>query len=487
MKNKGLLLTLIATVLMQCNAYNPLRPWEVAPTEKISPEEALKKIRKRSAKLVALTFVDTGEMKEIIIPIQEAEEALKYGVIIGDEDVENNDLGIIVVRPDLSSIFFEAHDPKSDKIARIMCDIDVDGGEPLKEDTRRVLKNMVNRLAGKGLELTIGSELEFFWLTSRNSHCQSLLPYEKKEPSMLGGHYKTSTSSKLSKMEHGMAEALAASEIPFKKFHHEGPCGQYEVAIAHTDALAAADRIMVAKHTISTVADRDETYASFMPKIFKGSICTGLHFNISIKSKKSDANIFYDSSTDDLSAMGRHFTAGILNRIASFSLLLNPTINSFRRLASPSRATRHICWGPQNRSALIRIPPMHPENKSNEMRIELRSPDMMCDPYLAIAAVLLMGLEGIKHHEELPEPVTRNLYMMDYDELLSHHLPKLPETLEKAIELFEQNELARQLLTDKQFERLIKAKKEEVAEYKKYIENNDITGEITEWELEKYL
>jgi glutamine synthetase len=269
---------------------------------------------------------------------------------------------------------------------------------------------------------------------------------------------------------------LEAMGIPVEYVHHEVAPSQHEIDLRYTDALSMADNVMTYRLTVKEVAQEEGIYATFMPKPVLGVNGNGMHTHQSLF--EGDRNAFFDATDEHhLSKIGRGYIAGILKHAREITLVLNQWVNSYKRLVPGYEAPVYVCWARRNRSALVRVP-MYKPGKEGAARIELRSPDPACNPYLAFAVMLAAGLRGIEDQEELPPEASNNIYEMAEDERREAGIESLPEDLSEAIRAAEGSELLHETLGSHVLEYLVRNKREEWDAYKAY---------VTPYELERYL
>ena len=257
--------------------------------------------------------------------------------------------------------------------------------------------------------------------------------------------------------------------------HHEVAPAQHEIDFKYGEALEIADKIMTYKLTVKTIAKRHGLYASFMPKPKYGMCGSGMHINMSLFNKEGQ-NIFVDENDKNgLSKEAYNFIAGLMKHMRSMTAIINPIVNSYKRLIPGYEAPCYISWSESNRSLLVRVPS---SKKPGDARIELRSPDPTANPYLALAACLKAGLKGIKDNETLPPSIDVNIYNLSDKEREALGVKSLPISLNEAIKIARKSEFISELLGDKFASSYFEAKEEEYGEYRRT---------INQWEIEKYL
>jgi glutamine synthetase len=432
-------------------------------------EFVLRTVEERGIRFIRLWFTDVlGTLKSFAITPQELEGAFAEGMgfdgssIEGFSRIQESDM---VAFPDPST--FQIIPWKSEEqVARMFCDIHDPDGTPFDADPRHVLKRQLAKAAELGFTFYTGPELEYFYF--RNSEGTEFLDrgsYFDLTPLDVATDYRKRTVFYLESMG-----------IPVEYVHHEVAPSQHEIDLRYTDALSMADNVMTYRLTVKEAAQEFGVYATFMPKPVAGVNGSGMHTHQSLF--EGDRNAFFDATDEHhLSKTGKSYIAGILRHAREITLVTNQWVNSYKRLVPGYEAPVYICWARRNRSALVRVP-MYKPGKEGATRIEFRSPDPACNPYLAFAVMLAAGLAGIENEYELPPEASNNIYEMSEDERRAAGIESLPEDLYEAIGVAEKSELVREALGDHVFEYLIRNKREEWDDYKAY---------VTPYELERYL
>lgn len=435
-------------------------------------EEQLRKLKKIEPKYIRLIIIDIhGNPKSIVIKRDKFEEALSYGIgfdgssIQGYANIENSDLVAIPDPKTLTEAIWE-----DNRTAIVMCDTHTPQYKPYIGDPRVLLKKVVSNIEKEGITVKSGIEIEFF-IVNRVSESEKIITQDN-------AHYMDSNPLDYGdQIKKELGEILHKCEIDFEKLHHEVAPGQHELAIAATNPIELADKIILTKMIVKTIIKKHGYIATFMPKPFIGVNGSGAHIHISLNDKYR--NLFYANEENDISEMAKHFVAGILKNARKLSLILNPLVNSYKRLAPGYEAPVYICWGYSNRSTLIRIPkPIREKN----CRIEYRQPDPSFNPYLGLAAIIIAGKWGVENRISPEPPCNENAYHT------SGKFEVLPANLYEAIEEFKEKSIIREALGEHLTGKLIELK---IKEWKDYIkhegpwdQNKDI---ITKWEIEKYL
>ncbi|MEI6649227.1 MAG: glutamine synthetase family protein [Actinomycetes bacterium] len=430
-------------------------------SDEISRQEefVLRTLEERGIRFVRLWFTDVlGFLKSVAIAPAELENAFEEGIgfdgsaIEGFARVTESDM---LAKPDASSFAVLPWRTEAPGAARMFCDIAAPDGQPSSADPRNVLKRTLNKAGEMGFTCYTHPEMEFFLFAKPPTTGEQPIPvdsggYFDQTPSIVGHDFRRQAITLL--------EAMGVS-VEFS--HHEAAPGQQEIDLRYADALTTADNIMTFRHVVKEVALDQGFHASFMPKPFTDFPGSGMHTHFSLFS--GEENAFYEEGADhQLSATGRSFIAGVLKHAREFTAITNQWVNSYKRLTGGGEAPAMVTWGHNDRSSLVRIPSYKPK-KENSTRIEVRSPDSACNPYLAFAVIIAAGLKGIEDGYVL-EP--------------SNNPESLPTNLEEAINAMESSQLVRATLGEDVFEYVLRNKRAEWAEYRK---------QVSEYELNRYL
>ncbi|MCM8758144.1 MAG: type I glutamate--ammonia ligase, partial [Candidatus Omnitrophica bacterium] len=378
--------------------------------------------------------------------------------------IEESDM---VARPDPNTFaIFPWKNDQNYTIARMFCDIYEAKGNPFLGDPRFVLKQNLEKAKQMGFIYCIGPELEYFYF--KDSFSTQILDK--------GGYFDLVPLDVAQDLRRDTILALEGLGIKVEYTHHEVASSQHEIDLRYTDALTMADNVMTYRLVVKEVARQHGVYATFMPKPIYGINGSGMHTHQSLF--KGDKNAFFDPKDKyHLSQTAKYFIAGLLKHAPEITSITNQWVNSYKRLVPGYEAPVYICWAQMNRSALIRVPVYKP-GKEKSTRIEYRSPDPACNPYLAFSVMLAAGLEGIKKKYRLPEPASDNIYLMTDEERKKMHIESLPGDLYEAIKITERSDLVKESLGEKVFDYFIRNKKLEWDEYKQ---------QVTQYEIEKYL
>jgi glutamine synthetase len=439
-------------------------------SKELSKEDVLNIANKEKVLFVRLQFVDIlGAPKNIVIPPSRLQEALEYGIpfdgssIAGYATIEESDK---IAMPDPNSFVILPEEIEKRKTLKLNCDIFEPNGKRFEGDTKYILENIVNQAKELGYIYNTGPECEFF-LFKKDDDDYTLCPNDA------AGYFDLSHRDLAEGVRADISIALNAFGIRTYTSHHEVSPGQQEINFRFSDALTVADRVITLKYVTKVIARKHNLHASFMPKPIFGLNGSGMHTHLSLFTL-DNKNAFNDSTNKELSDTARYFIAGLLSHIKEITAILNPTVNSYKRLVPGFEAPTYISWAHRNRSALIRIP----TGRGNGTRCELRSPDLSGNPYLQFAVMLAAGLNGIKNKLEPPAPVEKNIYTLSEKEREQYNIAHLPESLGHALSLMEDSNLLKQTLGEHVFENFLHVKHNEWSNYR---------TQVTKWEIDKYL
>lgn len=432
--------------------------------------QAVETIRKNGVEFIHLWFTDVlGFLKTFVITADELENAMHEGMgfdgssILGFARIQESDM---IAMPDPQTLQILPWRDKGTLVATMFCDVVRPDGEPYPADPRYVLKRMLKRAEDLGYTFYIGPELEYYYFTS------------DEDPELLdrGGYFDMTTRDLAVDLRKETVRTLKNFGIQVEYSHHEVGPSQHEIDLRYDEALKMADNVMTYRLVVKEVAQLNGVYATFMPKPLYGEAGSGMHVHQSLF--KGENNAFFDADDPHhLSQTARSYVAGLLHHARAICAVTNQWVNSYKRLVSGYEAPVYICWAHRNRSALVRVP-MYKPGKEKATRVELRSPDPACNPYLAFAVMLAAGLDGIERGLQLPGDVTDNIYEMSDEERGGYGIGSLPESLNEAINAMERSELMRDALGDQVFEWFIRNKR---------IEWHDYRTRVTQWERDSYL
>jgi glutamine synthetase len=443
-------------------------------------EFVLRTLEERDIRFVRLWFTDVlGGVKSVEIAPAELEGALAEGIgfdgsaIEGFARVHEADM---LARPDPSTFQVLPWRGERPLTARMFCDLVMPDGTPAAADSRWVLRRTLAQAAEAGFTFYTHPEIEFFLLESPPKR-DGTVP----NPVDSSGYFDLApndVSHDFRQQTIGMLERLGIS-VEFS--HHEVAPGQQEIDLRYADALTVADNIMTFRQVVKEVALRQGIYATFMPKPFSNQAGSGMHTHVSLF--EGDRNAFHDpTDTYHLSKIAKAFIAGLLVHAAEITGVTNQWVNSYKRLVGEGRAGElteapaYVCWGHNNRSALVRVP-LH-KMKSNSTRVEFRSPDSACNPYLTFALILAAGLRGIQGGYDLPTPAADDVWMLTERQRRERGITELPGSLAEAIAAMEYSDLVRETLGDELFDFFLQNKRAEWREYRR---------QVTPFEIDRYL
>jgi len=423
-------------------------------------------------KFVRLWFSDIlGFLKSVAIPIEQLSEALDEGVGFDGSSVEGFariDESDMIALPDPATFQVLPFRPQGGQaVARMFCDILLPSGKPYPGDPRYVLKRNLKRAADLGYTFYVSPELEYYYFRSPNP------PLEVLDT---GGYFDLTPLDEASDLRRETVLALESMGIEVASSHHEGAPSQHEIDLLYTDALTMADAAMTYRLVVKEIAIQNQVWATFMPKPLFGENGNGMHTHMSLF--KGERNAFYNpKDKDHLSRTAKYYIAGLLKHASEMTLITNQWVNSYKRLVPGYEAPIYKTWATVSRSDLVRVPAYKP-GKESAVRVEYRSPDPSCNPYLAFAVMLAAGLEGIEKRYKLPAPNDQDVSKMDDAQLEKSGIGVLPKDLSQAIEEASGSNLLRSALGDHVFEKFIENKK---------IEWDNYRAQVTTYELEQYL
>ena len=437
-------------------------------------EFVLRTIEERDIRFVRLWFTDVlGMLKSVSVAPAELEGAFAEGIgfdgsaIEGFARVAESDM---IAKPDPSTFAVLPWRGESPGVGRMFCDIAMPDGSPSYADPRHVLKRALEKASALGFTFYTHPEIEFFLFDS--------LPEPGKPPVPVDnvGYFDHSAHGPGYDFRRQAITMLEQMGISVEFSHHEGAPGQQEIDLRYADALTTADNIMTFRLVVKEVALEQGAYASFMPKPFRDYPGSGMHTHLSLF--EGDRNAFYEAGADyQLSKVGRSFIAGLLRHAPEITAITNQFVNSYKRLAFGGEAPSYVCWGHNNRSALVRIP-MYKPTKGNSTRVEFRSIDSAANPYLAFAVLLTAGLKGIEEDYQLPPGAEDDVWSLTEAERRALGIEPLPSSLGQAVQAMENSELVAETLGEHVFDFFLRNKRAEWTEYRR---------QVTAFELDRYL
>jgi glutamine synthetase len=433
-------------------------------------KDVLEIIEKNNVKFIRLWFTDIlGQLKSFAITSEELEGAFEEGMgfdgssIKGFARIDESDM---IAKPEASTFQIVPWRPREKSVARMYCDILNPDGTPYEGDPRYALKRNLQRLKEKGYTLYLGPELEFFYF--KNDKGTEVLDE--------GGYFDLTTLDAASDLRRETVLTLEEMGIKVEYSHHEVAPSQHEIDLRYADALTMADNVMTYRVVVKEVASKYGYYATFMPKPIFGQNGSGMHTHQSLF--EGSRNAFFDAKDKFyLSDVAKKYIAGLLKHAPEITAVCNQWVNSYKRLVPGYEAPVYIAWARRNRSALVRVP-LYKPGKEKATRIELRSPDPACNPYLAFSVMLAAGLEGIEKNYDLPDPVEKDIYHLSEEEKQELGIHALPGSLIEAIEIAEKSEVVRKALGHHIYSNFMESKK---------IEWDDYRIKIHPYEIDRYL
>ena len=432
-------------------------------------EDILRIAEEKDVRFIRLQFTDIfGQMKNVAITRSQLQKALNNECMFDGSSIEGfvriNESDMYL-KPDYNSF---AILPWKEGVARLICDVYCsDGVTPFMGDPRNVLKKVVKEAADMGFTFNVGPECEFFLFELDEEGN----PTTKTND--VAGYFDMGPADQGEQCRRDICLALEEMGFEIEASHHECAEGQHEIDFRFDEVVATADNVVTFKHVVKTYARRHGLHATFMPKPVFGINGSGMHTNMSLM--KDGKNAFYDPDKEyGLSDTALHFIAGILTHVKAITAVANPLVNSYKRLVPGYEAPVYIAWSASNRSTLIRVPAA----RGMGTRVELRSPDPACNPYLEMAMCLAAGLDGIKKGLMPPKSTSKNIYEMTADELKADGIDHLPSTLKHAVEALERDEVMKATLGEHIYNKYVEGKHKEWRKYQL---------SVTDWEINRYL
>ncbi len=438
---------------------------------KYTKKDILRLVEEEDVEFIRLQFTDLfGNLKNVAITSSQLEKALDNkcmfdgSSIDGFARMEESDMYLY---PDLDTLVIFPWRPQQGKVARLICDVYRPDRTPFEGDPRYILKKVLGQAADMGYRFDVGPECEFFLFHTDDDGLPTTITRER------AGYFDLGPMDLGENVRRDIVLTLEEMGFEVESSHHEMAPGQHEIDFRYDDALNTADNIMTFKLAVKTIARRCGLHATFMPKPKFGVNGSGMHTNMSLA--RDGRNLFRDDADENgLSQEAYYFMGGIFRHIKGITAITNPIVNSYKRLVPGYEAPVDIAWSAKYRKLMIRIP----EEREENTRIELRSPDPSCNPYLALAVCLAAGLDGIRNRLLPPACVDRSVTAMTKEERKELHVDSLPGSLLEALEELGQDSLLMGVLGERTGQNYILAKKEEWTQY---------CSQVTDWEIENYL
>ncbi len=440
---------------------------------KYTKESILKEAKENNVEFVRLQFTDLfGIMKNIAMPVSQLEKALNNECMFDGSSIDGFvriDESDMYLHPDYDTwATFPWRKHLNAQTGRLICSVyKSDNETPFEGDPRNVLQKVIDMAAEMGYGFNVGPECEFF-LFKTDENGKPII-----EPNDEAGYFDLNPIDHGENCRRDICLALEEMGYTVEAAHHEVAPGQHEIDFKFGEVMTTADRVMTFKHVVKTYATKHGLHATFMPKPIFGINGSGMHTNMSLYDLKTGKNVFDDPNGElGLSKEAFGFIAGILEHVKGLTVFANPTVNSYKRLVPGYEAPSYLTWSTSNRSVLVRIP----ASRGKGTRIELRSPDPTCNPYLEMALCLAAGLDGIKRELTPQNPNDENIYALSKKE--KKQIEHLPTTLKEAIKECEADPFIREVLGDHVYKNYIAGKK---AEW------NDYRRQVSQWEIDKYM
>ena len=438
---------------------------------KNTKEDILRIVEEENVEFIRLQFTDLfGNLKNIAITANHLEEALNNEITFNGASVNgfaDGETSEMYLHPDLDTMAIFPWRPQHGKVARLLCDVYNVDGTPFEGDPRYVLKKAIRKAAELGYTFNVGPECEFFLFQTDETAMPTTNANEQ------AGYFDLGPLDGGENARRDMVLTLEEMGFDVESSHHEVAPAQHEIDFRHDEALETADNVMTFKLAVKTIARRHGQHATFMPKPKHGTNGSGMHLNMWLS--RNGENIF-SSDTDEngLSAEGYYFIGGLLKHIKGMSAIMNPLVNSYKRLVPGFEAPVYISWSAKRRNPLVRIP----VKRGKDVRVELRSPDSAANPYFAIAVALMAGLDGIENKIDPGKAMDSDPVSLSADERKSLGIEPLPNTLSEALQEMQKDEVVLEALGDYVSRVYTQAKKREWSEY---------TEQVSDWEVERYL
>ena len=423
----------------------------------------LRALEERDVRFVRLWFTDVlGFLKSVAVAPAELEGAFSEGIGFDGSAIEGfarvYEADMLALPDPTTFQILPWRSMEGPATARMFCDIVMPDGSASYADPRNVLKRTLGKAADQGFTFYTHPEIEFYLFKDEPR------PGEEPVPIDRSGYFDHAAHSHGSDFRREAITMLEAMGISVEFSHHEGGPGQQEIDLRYADALSTADNIMTFRTVVREVALSQGIWASFMPKPFTTHPGSGMHTHVSLF--EGDQNAFFEAGAEyQLSKTARMFIAGILTHASEISVVTNQWVNSYKRLLAGDEAPPYICWGHNNRSAMVRVP-MYKPNKGPSSRIEIRTLDAAANPYLAYAVILAAGMKGIEQGYELPREAEDDMWSLTDRERQSLGIEPLPKTLQEAISIAEDSELLAEALGEHVFDFFLRNKRKEWQEYR---------------------
>lgn len=441
----------------------------------ITPADIRSEVKAKNVTFLRLMFTDIlGTLKNVEVPAtdEQLDKILDNKMMFDGSSIEGfvriNESDMYLY-PDLNTWIIFPWGDENGKVAGLICDVYNSDGTPFAGDPRGNLKRALAHMEETGFKsFNLGPEPEFFLFKLDGSGNPTLDVNDQ------GGYFDLAPTDSADNTRREIVNVLTDLGFEVEASHHEVAVGQHEIDFKYTNVLEACDHIQIFKLVVKTIARDHGLYASFMAKPKFGINGSGMHCNMSLFDQEGN-NAFYDPKGElELSDTAYYFLGGILEHAYNFTAIMNPTVNSYKRLVPGYEAPVYVAWAGRNRSPLVRVP----ASRGKGTRLELRSVDPTANPYLALAVLLACGLDGIERQLEAPAPVENNIYMMSGDERKAVGITDLPSTLHNAVKALREDDVVKAALGEHIYTNFVETKKVEWASYAQF---------VSQWEIDNYL
>ena len=468
----------ILLAIFSTNTYNKFIKYGkvkyMAGRKTYTADEIRQIVKDKKVEFIKLQFCDiNGQLKNMSVPATQLDKVLNNESMLdgssikGFRNIETSDMYFY---PDLSTFTllpFREDKVAGTNVARIICDIHNPDGTPFEGCPRANLKRVIKKAKDLGYEMNVGPEAEFFLFKKDENGHPTTQTHDH------AGYYEAAPDDMGENIRKEIVRTITAMGFDVEASHHEVADGQHEIDFKYEDALTSADNIITFRYAVKAVANKHGVHATFMPKPIFGINGSGMHCNLSLF--KNGKNTFYDAKrAHGLSETALYAIGGLLDHVRNFTAITNPTVNSYKRIVPGYEAPVYLAWSLANRSALIRVP----AKRGNATRVELRSPDPSCNPYLALAVILESILDGVEKKTKPPLDVDKNIFKMDDKERKRAKIETLPGSLYEALMLMKKNAIVKSALGEHIFKEFMQSKLKEWEGYR---------TAVTQYELDTYL
>ena len=437
----------------------------------LTKEDVLKKAEELRVRFVQLQFTDIlGVIKNVAIPVEQLERALDNEIMFDGSSIEGFvriEESDMYLHPDPATFAIFPWNGDDAVTARLICDIYNPDGTPFEGCPRYTLKKVLAEAENMGFTFVAGPEPEFFLFTRDDAGKPTTRTHDQ------ASYFDLAPLDRGERARQDMVVMLQKMGFEIEASHHEVAPGQHEIDFKYTYGLTTADNVATFRFVVRTVALAHNLHATFMPKPVFGINGSGMHMHQSLF--RGEENAFHDpDAPNGLSEIALYYIGGLMKHARGFTAITNPLINSYKRLVPGYEAPVYIAWSERNRSPLIRVPAA----RGKHTRIELRSPDPSCNPYLALAVTLKAGLDGIRNRILPPDPVNLNVYALSGAEREKMGIDSLPGSIVEAIECLRADDVITGNLGGHIVGRFVEAKG---------IEWDIYRTQVHPWEIEQYL